>query len=416
MAAVCSGSSEAVFALLEEKATASARHKAYGTPLEKAVSMGQAWKDIVTVLVEYGAQADLSPTDNGVHILHRAAMYGMNELVKYCLSQNCQIDLVTTKGPSYNPKSRFNWFAREMTPLAYACAEGHVAVVKTLLERGAPFELDKPFSAPLWVAAYQGLANVVDLMLETFRAKHSEDDTISFMDHLPHPDAGRHFILFAAASSGKADVVRILLDYHAPYRSNWFGATLLLASATYGAPAVTQVLLDYYKDGKVDVCLDQRNGIGRTALYEACVLSRSEVASHLLNAGADLFIPNDQNATVLHSVRYDMNYKLIEQVVNKASESANPEIFLKFLNTHISTTGNTALMECAARSRLPSLMLLLDRGANPLLSNKENETALHFACRQGNFSIVEKLVGKALEIPDPTNFQKFIDQQPSSHT
>ena len=251
VAAVCSGSCDAVAALLEEEANPSVRNKTYGTPLEKAVSMGQASKDIVRLLVDYEAEADLSPTGKRVHILHRAALMGIEELITYCLRKGCQIDMITTEGPNYNPKLRFNWFPREMTPLAYGCAEGHLGVVKTLLERGAPFEENRPYSAPLWAAAYQGHAEVVDLLITKFRETHDERDTIAFMDHLPDPDAGRHFILFAAASSGNADVVRVLLDHRVPYRSNWFASTPLVATATFGCAAATKILLDYHKDGKI---------------------------------------------------------------------------------------------------------------------------------------------------------------------
>lgn len=70
MAAVCSGNSETVSILLDEEANPSVRHKVYGTPLEKAVCMGRACKDVVAVLVEYGAEAKLSQTRNEFHILH----------------------------------------------------------------------------------------------------------------------------------------------------------------------------------------------------------------------------------------------------------------------------------------------------------------------------------------------------------
>ena len=149
MAAVCSGSRDAVSALLEDEANPSLRDKVYGSPLEMAVSMGRAGKDVVEVLLEYEAKADLSRKGDEVHILHQAARFGMDDLVKYCLEKGCQIDMITTKKPDYNWKARFNWFPREMTPLAFACAEGHIHVVRTLLERGAPFEEDRPFSAPL---------------------------------------------------------------------------------------------------------------------------------------------------------------------------------------------------------------------------------------------------------------------------
>lgn len=418
MAAVCSGSKDAVSALLEEEANPSVRdrvHQVYGTPLEKAASMGRAGKDVVELLVEYEAKADLSPTSDGYHILHQAAMFGMDELVNYCLDKGCQIDMITTKKPDYNWKARFNWFPREMTPLAFACAEGHTVVVRTLLKRGAPFEEDRPNSAPLWAAAYQGHADVINLLVADFRKKHSEEDTVGFMDHLPDPDAGRHFILYAAASSGRADAVQILLDHPAPYRSNWFGATPLHATASFGCADVTKLLLDYHKDKRVDACLDQQTQNGRTALYEACAGNQADIAAQLLDAGADLLVSNDKNRTTLQAACCHENHKLVEKLVNKASERGDSQQFLEFLNTRHGPTGNTALMECAARNILSSLILLLDRGADPLVRNNEKITALHLACRQGNLILVKRLIDKAREVTDQSGFLKFINQQPSSH-
>lgn len=97
-----------------------------------------------------------------------------------------------------------------------------------------------------------------------------------------------------------------------------------------------------------------------------------------------------------------------------ASGNTDKEHFLKFLDTRHRPTGNTALMDCAARNRLSSLNVLLDRGADPLVRNNENETALHGACRNDNLGLVQRLVDKALEKTDQVGFQKFIDQQPSS--
>ena len=418
MAAVCSGSSDTVFALVEEKAEPSVRKrvKDYGTPLEQAVRMGRASKDVVEILVDFKAEANLSPAGNAVHILHRAAMYGMNTLVKYCLEQKCQIDMITTEGPDYNKKARFNWFPRHMTPLAYACAEGHLDVVTTLLEHGAPFEQDKPHSAPLWVAAYQGHAEVADLLLRKFREKHTEEETIAFMDHLPDPDAGRHYLLFTAATSGSVDLVKVLLDHNVPYRSNWFGATPLQATVTFRYPAITKLLLDYHQKGEVDVGLDQRTRNGKTPLYDACVCNLSDIAMLLLDAGANLFLVNDQNGTTLHEACHHENYRLVEKLVDTArAKASSDEEFREFLDTRHGPTGNTALMDCAGRNRLSFLNLLVHHGADPLIRNKGNETPLHWACRQDNFDLVSKIVEKAQDRTNPAEFLEYVNQQPESH-
>lgn len=108
-------------------------------------------------------------------------------------------------------------------------------------------------------------------------------------------------------------------------------------------------------------------------------------------------------------------HKFIEKLINKASENAQNPRFLGFLESRHGPTGNTALMDCAARNRLPSLMLLVKRGADPLGCNNENVTALHWACQQDNLSLVKGLIDKAREKTDELGFLNFINQQHSSH-
>ncbi|KAL6719858.1 superkiller [Lecanora helva] len=418
MAAVCSGNSDAVFAILEEKAEPSVKRriKKYGTPLEQAVRMGRESRDIVDILVDFQATADLSPSGNGVHIFHRAAMYGMNGLVKYCFAEGCKIDMITTEGPDYNKKARFNWFPRHMTPLAYACAEGHLDVVTTLLEHGAPFEENMPHSAPLWVAAYQGHAKIIEILITRFKEKHTEEETLAFMDHLPDPDAGRHFLLFTAATAGSRDAVKCLLDHRVPYRSNWFGATPLQATVTFGHSAITRLLLEYHEKGEVNVHLDQRTGNGKTSLYDACQRNNSEIVSLLLDAGANVFIGHNEGGTTLYEVCHHENYRLVQKIVEKARQSVNSdEEFLQFLNTRHGPTGNTALMVCAVRNRLSFLNLLLQNGADPLLRNKGDETILHCACRLDNIDLVRTIVDNVRQRTDYVGFLGFINHQPNSH-
>ena len=257
--------------------------------------------DIVKDLLEYKAEADLSPKGDNVHILHRAAMFDMQELVEHCLDQGCNINMVTTKGPRY-PR-RFNDFPDGMTPLAYACAGGHVSMAELLLKRGAAIEPNKDPSAVLWTAAYQGHAAVVDLLLRWFKERHNVEETARFMDQRPHPKAG-HWIMFAAASSVNPDVVSTLLDHGAEYRSNWFDATPLLATATFACQDICKRLLEYSRDGKVDLKINQRAKNGRTAIYEAFAMAQHNIAEQLLDAGADYLIPDYGNATTLHQVRF----------------------------------------------------------------------------------------------------------------
>ena len=410
MAAICSGSADTVWALLEERAPPNMKSKTYGSPLEKATGMGQGFKEIVSLLVDNRAEADLSPKGTGVHILHKAAMHNMIDLVEYCLDRDCQIDMITTQGPFY-PR-RYGDFAQEMTPLGYACAEGHVEMVDFLLSRGAPYELDKPQSAPLWTAAYQGHARVVDLLLTRFKATHSKDDVNRFFLKRPHPKSG-HPILFAAASSGKPDAVRVLLDHGAKYEANWYNATPLFATATFKCPEVTEALLDYHKQGKVDVQIDKQSNNGRTALMEACALNRQRIEKMLLDAGADYTITDSGGATALHLSTDSNNNNIGRLLLEKSASEWDRQRFLNFVNIRHKGSGRTALIDSVAKNKPASFQMLLDYGADYNITGHAGNNPLLIAVQFGHNGMIEKLLRrvKSDHEAEPQRFYEYINRQ-----
>ena len=257
-------------------------------------------------------------------------MFGMTDLVEYCLKKNCKIDMVTTEGPKYH--RRFGEFPNQMTPLGYACAEGHVDIVDLLLDHKAPFEEDKAHSAVLWIAAYQGHAPVVDLVLRRFKESHGAEKTAKFLLQRPSPKSG-HPILFAAASSGNPEVVDALLKHGAIYELNCFEATPLYAAATFRGPQVTELLLDCHRQGRIDILIDRQAKNGRTALYEACSLGRPAIAKFLLSANADYRITERDNTTPLHVSCYHGRFRLASAIVEKALKDLDRASFLTYLNT-----------------------------------------------------------------------------------
>ena len=398
-----SGCGDTVWTLLEEKADPNMKIKGCRSLLEEAVSMGRSHKEIVRDLIGAEAKADVSPKGNKVHIMHQAVMFGMIELVEYCLKRKCKIDMVTTEGPKYHRK--FGDFPDEMTPLGYACAEGHADIVELLLDHGAPFEENKRHSAVLWTAAYQGHAEVVDLLLQRFRKTHSSEETARFLSQRPHPKAG-HPILFAAASSGKADVVKVLIDHSVKYDSNWYNATPLLASATFGSPEVTKLLLDYHSNGQIDAHINQQAGNGRTALYEACSLGQPAIAKLLLQAGADYRIPEKDNTTPLQVSCCKGRFRIVPAIMERASKDLEHTEFLNYMNTQHRPTGKTALIDCSERNYLSFLNLMLDHGADYTIADKGGYTTLHAASRHDNSSIMAAIVAKAAQ---DLNQEKFLD-------
>lgn len=409
MAAVCSGNIEVVWALLEEKANPNIMSKTYGKPLEKA-SMHRSHKEIVSLLLDNGATADLLSRGSGVHMLHRAALYDMTDLAAYCLDNKAKIDVVTTQGPIYPRK--YNDFARDMSPLAFACAEGHTNMAGFLLDRGAPFEVDRPHAALLWTAAYQGHAGVVNLLINRFRASHTTQEIAQFFLQRPDPRSG-HPVMFAAASSGKPDVIEALVRHGVKYESNWYGASPLLATATFKAPAVTKALLDCREEKKVDFSLNDRARNGRTALIEACGCNQTEIAKLLLDSGADYMICDNNSSGPLHHACVHDNIDLVASLVEQAAKDPDKQRFLGFLNKQNGDGGRTALIICTEKSSLPVLNLLLDHGADHTLHGKAGNTALHWACIVGSIEKATCLLTKAREssLDNPDCFFRWMNHQ-----
>ena len=84
--------------------------------------------------------------------VHLAAYFGLGEMMGYLLKSRYDLD----------SKDNYDW-----TPLSYAAANGHEAVVKLLLEKGAELETQNNDGwTPLSYAVSNGHEAVVKLLLE----------------------------------------------------------------------------------------------------------------------------------------------------------------------------------------------------------------------------------------------------------
>jgi ankyrin repeat protein len=137
-----------------------------------------------------------------------------------------------------------------MTPLALGAREGHIEVVRYLLQRGAVIDLHLNGGwTPLSIAAHRGHLEVVDLLLEW-----GADPAGNALN------GGSP--LRGACQAGRLDVVRRLLSH-----------------------------------GCGDI--DSRNSFGETALLHACTSGHAEIARLLLDAGADSSIPTATGVSAL---------------------------------------------------------------------------------------------------------------------
>ncbi|KAF7590352.1 Ankyrin repeat domain-containing protein 60 [Aspergillus hancockii] len=156
------------------------------TPLLAAINGGH--EAIVRLLLDCKAVDPNLKGERGHSPLSRAAQYGRTQILKLLLAQ---------KGIEINPLT-----ADGRTPLGYGCQEGHEAVVRLLLaHEDTILDKDKSDCTHLRHAASSGNANIVRLLLD--RRSTAE------------PDRDLDLSLIDAIRGNHVAVVQVLLEHNA---------------------------------------------------------------------------------------------------------------------------------------------------------------------------------------------------------
>ena len=140
------------------------------------------------------------------------------------------VKLLVEKGAKLEAKDERNG----LTPLLWAAANGHEAVVKLLLEKGAELEAKDHGQTPLFYAAANGREAVVKLLVEKGAKLEAKDK-----DNGQTP-------LFHAAANGREAVVKLLLEKGAELeaKDKENGQTPLSYAAANGREAVVKLLVE----------------------------------------------------------------------------------------------------------------------------------------------------------------------------
>jgi ankyrin repeat protein len=158
------------------------------TPIHVAASEGHC--DILSLLIEHGADVNNNQGEYSDTPLHRASLMARVEAGQFLLDRGADIDA----------RSRY-----KRTPLIYAAIAGHVEFARMLLERGAVIDaravLDR---TPLHWAARNGRKQVVQLFLEygaDVNARSKSGDTPSQLaSDLGHHEIAELLSAYAAKS------------------------------------------------------------------------------------------------------------------------------------------------------------------------------------------------------------------------
>lgn len=258
----------------------------------------------------------------------------------------------------------------EKTMLMLAAEEGHIEIVRLLLDKGTKINVrDKGGATALTYAAYENKSGVVKLLLE-----RGADPNL--------PGSHGRTALFFAACKGYVDIVKDLIAKGAnvnardekgisilgcKHRANDRNPEVVRLLLSQGAVPHSGLILWAAENGYLDIiqtliakgidvnyASKKKDGGGYTALMAASKNAHYEVAKELLARKADINARDDQ--------------------------------------------GYTALQYAVENRRNPVALLLIDAGADVNVQNAQGYTVLMNAAEKGNAELVEKLIAKGADV------------------
>lgn len=344
------------------------------TPLHLAAAAGDA--GLVRILLE--AKAAVDPKDSDGHTpAQLASDEDHADVVRLLGSRGCaatDIFLAASLGNTERLAALLRadgraWTLRNSrgaTPLFLAAREGSAKAVELLLAAGAdPNAEDETRWTPLHAATAFGREEAVAVLL---RGKANVRQRIG--DRGPEP-------LHLAAEGGRAKIAELLLAHKAdPEAATATKQLPLHLAVAAGSVATARVLLEH------GAPVDATDKEGETPLHYACKQGNAELARLLLDHGAGVSVAaGEVQRPAIHFAAESGSREVIELLLARKAE----------LNA-TTVLGETALHVAAAAGRVDAARLLLDRGAPVDAVTKVRKTPLHHAVMFAPSAMAELLL------------------------
>jgi ankyrin repeat protein len=206
--------------LLNAGADVDKEDKYDNTPLHEAVYQGH--KDIVELLLAYGADVNKAAKVSGCSPLFPAVAYGHKDIV----------ELLIEAGADVNMRDK-----TEYTPLNSASYQGHKEIAELLLNAGADVnQAENDGKAPMHRAAGQGFKEIVELLLNARAAVNQADND----GNTP---------LSLAVRWGYKEIVELLLNARADAnQADNDGNTPLSLAVRWGHKEIVELLVNARAD------------------------------------------------------------------------------------------------------------------------------------------------------------------------
>ncbi|RSM07682.1 hypothetical protein CDV31_008462 [Fusarium ambrosium] len=341
----------------------------YGmTALSLAAAKGHT--DVVELLLQNNATTDFVD-ETGRKALAWAIEEGHDDIVALLVNQETDTGSTGTDKEGMTSETLFSAYPNvrsgsDEDRLGWAFEQGHVSVIKEILEQATDLEhRDETGRTPLVLAASEGHIELVKLLLDKDVEVDSKDEE------------GRTPLSYAA-ENGHMDVVTLLLDNGADLHSeDDQEMTPLTVAALRGHEEIVSLLLEKGADP------NHWDGNGFSPLLHAASEGHTEIVSMLLDRGVD---PNardkEEGKSVLTWAASDGHLEVLKLLLER-NVSPNDE-------ETDQTPLALALDNAIDAEDLSSVKLLLEHGAQPFSEVYwDNVPPLEVAVSNGLDELVE---------------------------
>ncbi|HBL98726.1 TPA: hypothetical protein DDZ86_03730 [Candidatus Dependentiae bacterium] len=315
-------------------------------PLFVAINRGD--KEIVELLLEHGADVNISEKTMGCTPLYLACQEGYEFIAKRLLESGALVDKSTNDG---------------YTPLLWAVKAGNKEIVELLLKYKANVNIVEKIKGgtPLYLACQNGYEFIVKRLLESGALvnKGANDGSTP---------------LYIACQNGYEFIVKHLLDSGALVDNGTnAGCTPLYIACQNEYEFIVKRLLD----SKAQV--DKSTNDGWTPLYIACRKGNLNIVKFLIEHKADVNKKHDDTSSPLYGVCRKESEDRVQIVKILLKEGADPD---------------DSVLHFACLSEYVKMATALIKGnANINLKSPEcGLTPLIIACLKNNYEMVERLV------------------------
>ena len=311
--------------------------------------------EAVKLLLQHRANPN-HQNQSGISALMLASEQGFFDCVRNLVEGGADVELAPSG------KTALSMNLSGQTPLFCAAKEGHLEIVKYLLDRGAnPNATNHYGVSVLWIPCQRGLTSIVELLL-----KRGANPEIAPSG----PEAEERSIsgwtpLYAAIKSRQYPVVKLLLNHNAnPNAVTSLGSTPFLLASEIGDLEVIKCFvehgadLDYSPSGKE---ADELNITGQTALFMATLKEQNDVVQYLIEKGSKVNVKNRYGVSPLLLCAEGGNETLVKLLVSVGADvnmSPSGDLAVE----HI-LAGQTPLYGAAKKGHYHICKFLIEQGA-----------------------------------------------------